>query len=69
MDGVPVLVGEHLDLVARPVEELLEVEPLVAERGRGLAPRGRPQRGKSASRSTFFMPFPPPPAAALIMTG
>ena len=70
VDGVPVLVGEHLDLdVARLVEELLEVEPLVAERAADSRRAEAHSERKSASRSTFFMPFPPPPAAALIMTG
>ena len=39
VDHVAVLVAQDLDLdVARPLDELLEVDARVAERGRGLVP-------------------------------
>ena len=71
MHAVAVRVGEDLDLdVARLLDELLDVERVVAEAA--LAPpsaRGRPSGISSLSVRTSRMPLPPPPALALIITG
>ena len=68
---LPWRVGEDLDLdVAGLVEVLLEVHRVVAEARRSprSAPRAR-RESKSSARSTRRMPLPPPPAAALSITG
>ena len=68
---VAVLVAEHLDLdVPRVLQELLDVDGAVAERGRGLlAGGGRGWPTQVISLWAIRMPRPPPPAAALTMTG
>ena len=71
MHDVAVLVAEHLHLdVARRVDEALHVDAVVAERALRLAPRRQRAAARiSCSDSTSRMPLPPPPAAALSMTG
>ena len=55
--------------MARPVDVLLDVDRVVAERVLRLAlRRGERARAPPGSRTTR-MPFPPPPAAALSSTG
>ena len=68
---VAVRVGEDLDLdVARPLDQPLDVERAVAERGLRLAARRRNRFGQRLSASRAIrMPLPPPPADALIRTG
>ncbi len=70
VDDVAVPVGEDLDLdVAGPVDELLQVDAGVLERGLGLVAGGlKPECSADSSRQTRI-PLPPPPAAALISTG
>ena len=71
MDGAAFAVAEHLDFdVARPLEIFFEIERVVAERRFRLGARRwqAPTRVRSRARTTF-MPRPPPPAAALSMTG
>ena len=71
MDGVALAVAEDLHLdVARLLEVLLDVDGVVAEGGPGLGAGGR-QRHRQivfGVRATF-MPRPPPPAVALMITG
>jgi hypothetical protein len=65
-----VRVGEDLRLdVARTLDEALEVDRIVAERARG-SPRvsSNALSSSPAARSTR-MPLPPPPAAALSISG
>ena len=71
MDRVAGGVAQELDLdVAGTREVALEDEPIVAERGRGLAPRAGERLGQLvAPCSTTCMPLPPPPALGLISTG
>ena len=71
MDDVAVVVGEHLELdVARPLEEFLHVDLVVAEgRARfGLRDGDRVQQ-RTPRLCTTRMPRPPPPPDALMMTG
>ena len=70
VDDVAVVVGEDLDLdVPRPRERLLEVDALVAEGAPGLGSRAGECLASSAGRATSRRPLPPPPAAALSITG
>ena len=70
MDGAAFAVAEHLDLdVARPFEISFQIKRVVAERRLGLGPRHGERHAISLSARTTFMPRPPPPAAALSMTG
>ena len=66
-----VRIGEQLDLhVARPLDEPLEEEPVVAERRP--APRAAPPpapRGVPRGSRTTRIPRPPPPALALTRSG
>ena len=67
---VAVLVGHDLQLdVARPLDVALEVHRAVAERGQRLGCAVSNSCADLAGRGTIFMPRPPPPAAALRMTG
>ena len=71
VDDVAVLVGDDLDLdVARLLDVPLDVDVAVAEARRPPRPTRwrRPGPARRGSR-TIFMPRPPPPAAALRMTG
>ena len=70
VDAVAVGVEQDLDLdVAPALDEALEDQPVVAERGapRVARPRARP-RGDRGSR-TVRIPLPPPPAAGLTRSG
>ncbi len=71
VDGVALAVAEHLEFdVARVAEIFLEIDGGVAERGLGLAARLLHQRFElSSGFCTTFMPRPPPPDAALMITG
>ena len=71
VNDVAVMVGDDLELdVARALDQALEVERRVAERGR--APRvwpARPRAGSASAAVTTFMPMPPPPADGFRRTG
>jgi hypothetical protein len=70
MDGVALAVAENLDLdVARLLQVLLDVDGIVAEGGLGLGTGGLEAMTTSASERATFMPRPPPPDDALMMTG
>ena len=70
VDDVAVRVGEHLHLdVSRILEVALDVDRRVGEVGLPLALGRLEARPASSSERTIFIPFPPPPAAALISTG
>ena len=58
----------HLDM-ARRVDEALEEDGAVAERGRRLPPGARDRLGEVVGRVTIRMPRPPPPNAALTRIG
>ena len=68
---LPCAIAEHLDLdVARPEDRLLEVDGVVAEGALRLAPRALAGAGELVlACATRRMPLPPPPAAALSITG
>ena len=68
-DAVPV--AQHLDLdVTRLLDELLEIQLGGAEGGAALRTGTWRRRAPAISRSrTMRIPRPPPPAAALTMTG
>ena len=71
VDGVAVLVGQHLDLdVARILQKLLHVHRRVAERGLRFGPASCVTAfSRAASVCTTRMPRPPPPPDALMITG
>ncbi len=66
-----VRVGEDLDLdVTRPLDQTLDVQGAVAERGLGFAAGcGRARRPPHPACARLFMPMPPPPADGLIKAG
>jgi hypothetical protein len=70
MDRVALAVAEDLDLdVPRRGEVLLDVDLVVAEGGLGLDRAVWKAVSSSPSSRATFMPRPPPPAVALMMTG
>jgi hypothetical protein len=70
VDVVSVGVGDQLDFdVTRTFHELLDVDGAVVEGGRRFGLRGRESRHGEISFWATRIPRPPPPAAALIMTG
>jgi hypothetical protein len=70
VDGVLVLVREHLDLdVPRIAEELLHVDLRIAEGRLRLERVSVAAETSAASVCTTRIPRPPPPPAALMITG
>ena len=71
MNHVAVLVAQHLKFdVPRPLDQLLDVHVGAAEGLLRLGARGLERRESArASSRTMRMPRPPPPSAALIITG
>ena len=71
VDDAARAVGDDLHLdVARRLDVALEVDVGVAEAGQRLgARRLRAARAAARRRATIFMPRPPPPADALMITG
>ena len=71
MDRIALAVAEHLEFdVARVAEIFFEIDGGVAERGLRLAAGLLHQRFELVfGRCTTFMPRPPPPDAALMITG
>jgi hypothetical protein len=55
--------------VAGLAEILLEIDLVIAERRLGLERAVRKAFSRSSSLLATFMPRPPPPAVALMMTG
>ena len=69
MNGVDAVAEDlHFDM-ARPADEFLEIEAAVAESRLGFGRRLIEQRLELSAVSATRMPRPPPPAAALIITG
>ncbi len=63
-------IGENLDFdVARAVDEFLDVDAGILERGFGFVPALWNDEANAASSRTTRIPLPPPPAAALMSTG
>ena len=64
------VIGEQLHFdVPRPFETALEIDRRIAEGGACFRSRGADALGRSAGLLTTRMPFPPPPATALTITG
>ena len=71
VDRLAAAVAQHLDLdVPRPFEILLDVDAVIAEGGAGFCLSGG-QAGCELGFAvrTTFMPRPPPPAVAFMITG
>ena len=67
---MPCAVGEHLHLdVPRALDEPLEQQGVVAERGAATRRADASAAGSSSAARTTCMPLPPPPADGLTSSG
>ena len=70
MHRAALAVAQDLDFdVARLLEIFLDIDFVIAEGGLGFRLRGAKAISSSASMRATFMPRPPPPAVALMITG
>jgi hypothetical protein len=70
MHGIALAVAKDLDLdMARLLQVFLDIDLVIAEGALASAARGAEGDSRSSALRATFMPRPPPPAVALMMTG